>query len=203
MNTPPKLAVWLLTHFCTARHTDSLIGDLHEQRAAGRGPYWYWRQVLIALVISAARGARENGLSFIGALALAWLAMLAWFAMNMSMTGSHTSTYEFVHERLGIANGHYAWMTIWFFTATTRLICFALAGWLAVRTHRRHAYVVAIALVGSAWLWHFVPWRVYHAFDDSVLVLVHNATAVGGLLIGAAWGIYKEKRRALANTASS
>lgn len=203
MNTAPKLATWLLTRLCSARHAESLIGDLHEQVAAGRNRWWYWRQVVIALALSAAQVVRENGLSFIGALAAGWLAMLAWFATNMWMTGSHVTAVNFVDDTLGVPSRHYSWMTIWFFTAALRLVCFALAGWLAVRIYRRHSYAVAIALIASAWLWKWVPWRMYRAFDDEILMLVHDVTGLGGLLLGAAWGIYQAKRRASRETRRS
>jgi magnesium-transporting ATPase (P-type) len=191
---PPKLATWLLTRFSTARRSESLIGDLHEQFAKdGHSQAWYWRQVLIALALSALQTLRRHALSFLTAIFAGWLAMLAWFAMNMSMTGSHVYAYKFVHDTLGIANGHTAWTTIYFFTAATRVILFALAGWLAVRLHRAHPYAVAITLIASALTVHLVPWRTYKAFDFDTMAVIHNVTAIGGLLLGAAWAIYQEK----------
>jgi hypothetical protein len=197
--TPPKVATWLLTRFSTARRSESLIGDLHEQFANdGRSQAWYWRQVFIALALSGLQTVRVHVLSFMTAIAAGWLAMLAWFAMNMSMTGSHVYAFRFVYLTLGIADGHRAWMTIYFFTAVTRVMLFALAGWLAVRLHRAHPYAVAITLIASAFVVRLVPWRTYKAFDFDTMAMIHNVTALGGLLLGAAWAIYQEKRRDLA-----
>jgi len=196
---PPKVATWLLTRLSTARRSESLIGDLHEQfTTGGRSQAWYWRQVVIALALSALQTIRTHALSFMTAIAAGWLAMLAWFAMNMSMTGSHVYAFKFVHSTLGITNGHTIWMTIYFFTAAMRVILFALAGWLAVRLHRAHPYAVAITLIASAFVVRLVPWRTYKAFDFDTMFLIHKVTALGGLLLGAAWAIYQEKRRDLA-----
>jgi hypothetical protein len=189
-------------HLSTARRSESLIGDLHEQFANdGRSQAWYWRQVFIALALSALQTVRVHALSFMTAITAGWLAMLAWFAMNMSMTGSHVYAYRFVHDTLGITNGHTAWMTIYFFTAATRVMSFALAGWLAVRLHRAHPYAVALTLIASAFFVRWVPWRTYKAFDFDTMFLIHDVTAIGGLLLGAAWALYQRKRRDLAGAA--
>lgn len=199
--TPPKLATWLLTRLCTARRAESLIGDLHEQFAAGRSEGWYWRQVLVALAQSARQAVRVHALSFVGAITAGWIVMFAWFALNMSMTGSHVYAFEFVYRTLGIANGETAWTVIYWFTAVLRVIFFAFGAWLTVRLHRAHPYAVAIALIGSLYLVRLVPWRTYAALEPMAMAIVHSTTALAGLFIGAAWAIVQEKRRGLADTA--
>jgi hypothetical protein len=199
---PPKLATWLLTHLCNGSRDDSLIGDLHEQFATGRSSGWYWRQSLVALAQSTRRAMRLHTLSFVGAIAASWTVLFAWFALNMTMTAYHASVLRFVHGTFAVANGHQAWMVIYWLAAGSRVILFAIAGWLAVRIHRAHPYAVAVALLASAWMVRWVPWRTYRAFDTDTLALIHDVTAIGGLLLGAAWAIHKEKRRALADAAS-
>jgi hypothetical protein len=54
---PPQLATWLLQHLSSGHHTEPLAGDLIEEYARGRSRAWYWRQVLIAILVSAKRGA--------------------------------------------------------------------------------------------------------------------------------------------------
>jgi hypothetical protein len=193
---PPKLATWLLERLYTARRAESLIGDLHEQFAAGRSKGWYWRQVLIAIVTPARQAVRVHALSFVGAIVAGWIVMFAWFAFNMWMTGPNVVAVSFVRRTFDISSYHYAWMTIYFVAATTRVIVFALAGWLTVRIHRAHPYAVALALIASVYLVRFVPWRTYKAFDFDTMAIIHNVTALGGLMLGAAWAVAKEKRRA-------
>jgi hypothetical protein len=49
---PPKLATWLLERLTSGYHTDPLAGDLIEEYGRGRSCAWYWRQVLIAILVS-------------------------------------------------------------------------------------------------------------------------------------------------------
>jgi hypothetical protein len=193
---PPRLATWMLSHLCHGLRTDSLIGDLHEQVARGRSAAWYWRQVLFAIGTSARRAVRIHGLSFVAAITTGWAVMYAWYALNMWMTAPHVAAFRFARETLGFASAHPLLMTIWLFTASTRMGLFAVAGWLCVRLHRAHPYLVTATLLASMSLVRWVPWRTYRAFDVDTLATIHNITGIGGLLVGAAWALYNEKRRA-------
>jgi len=51
---PPRLATWLFNHLGAGRHRESIAGDLIEQYARGRGRLWYWRQIVVALMIARA-----------------------------------------------------------------------------------------------------------------------------------------------------
>jgi hypothetical protein len=52
---PPKLATWLLERLTSGYHNDPLAGDLIEEYGRGRSRDWYWRQVLIAILVSTKR----------------------------------------------------------------------------------------------------------------------------------------------------
>jgi len=47
---PPRIAAWLLKHLWTEPYSDALAGDLSEEYRRGRSAFWYWKQVLIAIV---------------------------------------------------------------------------------------------------------------------------------------------------------
>lgn len=49
---PPGLATWLLEHLGPTRHRQSLAGDLIEQYRRGRSRSWYWREVVIAVLLA-------------------------------------------------------------------------------------------------------------------------------------------------------
>lgn len=57
MNThrshPPRLAAWLLRHLCPGRNREAIAGDLLERFAEGRSDGWFWRQVLVEIVVGA------------------------------------------------------------------------------------------------------------------------------------------------------
>jgi hypothetical protein len=53
--TPPKMALWLLQQLGRGYHTESLIGDLIEQYAEGKGGWWVWRESIVAIFLAQAR----------------------------------------------------------------------------------------------------------------------------------------------------
>ena len=52
---PPKFALWLLKHWGSPYHSESLAGDLIEQCHEGRSRAWCWGQVIAAVAIARAR----------------------------------------------------------------------------------------------------------------------------------------------------
>ena len=74
--TPPKLASWLLYHQVGGYRAESLVGDLTEEYAQGRGDGWYWAQVLLAVARSYRRVLRLYGLRLLIAVAAGWSALL-------------------------------------------------------------------------------------------------------------------------------
>jgi hypothetical protein len=52
---PPLMATWLLEQI--GRKNPSLAGDLLEEYRHGRSVAWYWRQVLIAIVLGPSKAA--------------------------------------------------------------------------------------------------------------------------------------------------
>jgi len=50
---PPGLAVWLLRYVCPNRNREAITGDLLERFGEGRSGGWFWRQVLVAILVGA------------------------------------------------------------------------------------------------------------------------------------------------------
>jgi hypothetical protein len=48
---PPTIATWMLEHLTLGRKNEALAGDLLEEFRRGRSATWYWRQVLVAIVV--------------------------------------------------------------------------------------------------------------------------------------------------------
>lgn len=70
---PPALASWLLKHLVPGGQNEILAGDLLEQFGE-RGPAWYWRQVLAAIVVG-----------FVQTLRARWGAILFAIAFSASI----------------------------------------------------------------------------------------------------------------------
>ncbi|HKV93050.1 MAG TPA: hypothetical protein VJW20_10935 [Candidatus Angelobacter sp.] len=64
-NNPPGIATWMLEHLTFGRKNEALAGDLLEEFRRGRPATWYWRQVLVAIVIG-----------FAGELGTQWAALI-------------------------------------------------------------------------------------------------------------------------------
>jgi hypothetical protein len=47
---PPRAALWLLEHWGSPYHGESLAGDLIEQYQEGRSRAWCWKQVGVAIL---------------------------------------------------------------------------------------------------------------------------------------------------------
>jgi hypothetical protein len=60
---PPKAATWLLQHLAPGPMNDSLAGDLLEEFNLGRSAAWYWRQVLLAILVGVRGGWLGCGLA--------------------------------------------------------------------------------------------------------------------------------------------
>jgi len=71
--TPPKLATKLLEGL--APPDPALIGDLREGYAAGRSLWWYWRQVLIVILLAPLRIWRDSTPVALGIVAFAAVLM--------------------------------------------------------------------------------------------------------------------------------
>lgn len=57
---PPTIATWMLEHLAVGRKNEALAGDLLEEFRHGRPATWYWRQVLVAIVVGFAAEVRTQ-----------------------------------------------------------------------------------------------------------------------------------------------
>lgn len=60
VSQPPAVATWVLKRLALGERQESLIGDLIEQYRQGRSTSWYWRQVLMAILVSATNELRDH-----------------------------------------------------------------------------------------------------------------------------------------------
>ena len=75
---PPRLASCLLRRLVGGPTRESLIGDIDQQFARGRTSSWYWRQVLLAILVDVARGFRHHKPLAIRSVILTLAVVIAW-----------------------------------------------------------------------------------------------------------------------------
>ena len=71
---PPALAAWLLEHAQFSATDGAIAGDLLEEFNRRRSAAWYWRQVLVAIVVGCASEVRRHGVLATRAILIAWAA---------------------------------------------------------------------------------------------------------------------------------
>ena len=141
---PPKLASWLLYHQVGGYRAESLVGDLTEEYAQGRGDGWYWGQVLLAVARSYRRALRMYGLHLLLAVAAGWCALLVGVALleriwgfAVHALGSFSADWPALNAAYGVA-----------WTILAGSIDF-FVGRLVVRIYRPHPRLIALVFALS------------------------------------------------------
>lgn len=144
--TPPRMATALLNQ-CAAN--DPLAGDIQEEYGAGRSAIWYWRQVLMAVVIALLRRGDWHDLFAAQGMLMQWIMLAlvsvcavftvkvtAWMLFDEGIAGllEPSALREFV--RVGLA-----------FT-TAVVVGVAIA---RLHTHSRGAAVLAFSTAVTLW----------------------------------------------------
>jgi hypothetical protein len=180
---PPLLASWMLRRLTAGPHAESLEGDLLEAWRDGRGSGWYWRQVLVAVAVSLWRLARAQGPALAVAIMASWAVMLAWLALNNSLVEAlpiylRNHPHPYSHDSI-------FWIALFAGQALVRLVMFAVSGAVLVRIQRAHPIVASAALLTTASLWRFVPWKLAPVLDPPMHAIFHYLTAIVGFVVGA------------------
>src|SRR5687768_4444590 len=82
---PPKVARWLLWQLAPGPHLETVDGDLAEPFRAGRSRSWYWRQVLLTVVVTTYEEITRHKMLAIGALFLGWISIVSVFSYGLRL----------------------------------------------------------------------------------------------------------------------
>ena len=137
---PPIIAAWILHRFGLSPETDVIAGDLLEEYQQGRSRFWYWREVIVAILTGTWSEVKQHSLSLLGAIAMGWILDLAWQSV---ITPFEYSLIEYVFGRPNSA---------WQFAFVAFLIEAPLAvtiGWTTARFARRCRIPAVFGMAGS------------------------------------------------------
>ena len=187
---PPIVATWVLTHF--GNRNEVLAGDLIEEYRRGRSASWYWRQVVVALLIGCGKEIRTHKLLAVRALVVGWAAsILSSYLISFPLY----KLYSRALGDLGLGPLRFWWWH--YYTYPVMLVpCIGgfLSGWLVARFHRTYRvamvsmYVVSVLLTAfpeflrlatnSLSNSRFVPYLLSYSLTESLFVV---SILLGGL----------------------
>jgi hypothetical protein len=134
-NQPPAFAHWLLTHFGSSPNNDAVIGDLNERYRERRSGVWYWKEVIVAIVVSLCKEVWRHPLPAVRAVLIGWLVKgICLFA--------YTRTYGFPDKRIFFDGSE-----VPLIAAMIAVIAMMCSGWIVARTSRPQARAMVLLYV--------------------------------------------------------
>jgi len=194
---PPVIATWILEHFRPGKVNEPLVGDLMEEFIRGRSAFWYWRQVVAAIVVSSCDEVRAHLLLAIKALVTGWIAE---FMLQVAL-GILLSRFDLwlpMHHKLIVVFGYsvaasLAWLIPW-------TPIWIGSGWIVGGLYRSHLASMVMVFSASVLVWKLLklPWTIHLLFSAAGnsrflpqlvvellnLILPPAYILVGGLLAG-------------------
>ena len=181
---PPAVATWLLQR--STVH-ESVVGDLFERYQKRQSSAWYWRQVLLTILVNAARDVREHKLLAVRAVVTGFAVLFVSYQCTWSLLNS-------VHGALWI-NGHWyqpgqLLVSFWY-----PWVSFggAASGWIVGRLYRAHRASMTFAFAGSFLIGQLVqlcvfltiaPLPIWFTIGDFGFLTL---TVVVSILVGGLW----------------
>lgn len=191
---PPAVATWLLKQLGSGPNNDALLGDLIERYGERRSGIWYWRQVLVAIVVSFCREVGAHKLLALRAIATGWAVIFAYrLLLRPSATAlSIELSVMHLHEH-GFTFGAISYL-YWYLIYTPVL---AAAGWLVARLHREHQAAMVLMFAASKVLSfapHFVALGMHAVVDPGYLIHLGDetwgaVTTTAMILLGGIWRV--------------
>ena len=199
---PPKLASWLLYHQVGGYRAESLVGDLTEEYAQGRGDGWYWSQVLLAVAGSYRRALKLYGMRALIAVAVGWCALVVGVTLLAQL-------WAIVQQELNSFSA--GWpaqrlqtLSVFYSVAWTILAgCIdAVVGRLVVRIYRPHPRFIGAAFAFSILLYKLpsiygLVMQVFHDSHHVAALAQELASTVFWMMsawLGALWQIRIDRK---------
>jgi hypothetical protein len=192
---PPVLATWLLNRFGIGPRYESLSGDLIEQYQRGRSSAWYWRQVLVVIVVTVTKDIGAHKLLAIRALAMGWaLYALLFFPVNWISRIMRVWTMSWLAQ-----SGRYSvWSLFWSGHLPETLLVYlacAASGWVVARLHQGQSASMVCVFGASVVLFEYgftswMFWRHGHPPIPQTLLILPAFLLVGRPLCIWIGGLY-------------
>jgi len=177
-SNPPALATWLLEHTRFSATDGAIAGDLVEEFHRRGSVAWYWRQVLVAIVVGCASEVRRHPALAIRAILVTWAANYGAILLGRRLME------ELFGRRLP---GPASQLALW-------AICFfggIASGLVVALLHRRHRNAMLLTSAGALLGWALVAilllkkGALQHSFTQiAAVTIVYYLVALTGFVIG-------------------
>lgn len=137
---PPIVATWVLTHF--GNRNEVLAGDLVEEYRRGRTVAWYWRQVIVAILVGCGDEIRTHKLLTVRAVITGWAALiLSGYLISLPLY----KLYSRALVGLGLGPPWFWWRHYYTYPVVfVPCIGGFLSGWLVARFHQTHRATMVV-----------------------------------------------------------
>ena len=138
----PRVATWLAHRLVPGPRRESLLGDLIEQYREGRSGRWYWRQVLVAIVVGNAHDLAAHRLLALRALTIGWI---LYYLFSFPVTWAGGIAENWVGHQVIVCEPTSFWCQFWRNQLSVELLIYvaaAVSGAIVARLH--HTYRVAM-----------------------------------------------------------
>lgn len=186
---PPRTATWLLRRFSSGPHAEAIAGDLLEQYQSIRSPFWYWRQVLSAVIADVSGSVMRHKARTAGALAGGWI---VYFALSFPAIAIERSLRRPTQRWLIDAPESTRLLMLRIESALVVYVACLITGWIVAKLTRSSASVVALALSVLVFEYGMIailsttqPWPAGATFDIAPVILTVGrplSVLIGGLL---------------------
>jgi hypothetical protein len=149
MKRTPFLPTWLLKHLGCSSDNHAVLGDLSERYQQGQTAAWYWKQTLVAIIVSAFDEVRgHKWLTFryvlVGWIVFSYLLLPLTGVIFKSILDSYREFETASWNSAAVTASSYAIIGI--FVSLT-FVMGMITGWIAARLHgRQRAPILVLAI---------------------------------------------------------
>ena len=170
---PPALARWLFERVRFSDTDEALAGDLLEEFTQGRSAAWYWRQVLVAIVVDYRKEVRIHWV-------LAIRAALIGLAVSTGVSILLHSLIVTMH-RNGLMHSNPRGVP-W---ALTSFLSGIISGWLVAFLHPKNRGAMLVTFAGALLIWSSMGRGVIPGSQRLLSLLMDYVVVMAGIVAGA------------------
>ena len=172
---PPALATWLLEHVHFSNTDEALAGDLLEEFRRRRSVAWYWRQVLVAILVGFGNEVRTHRV-------LAIRTSLIGLAVSSGTTVLGHFVFVALHQTGVVSLPR---ILPWFLTS---FVSGVVSGWLVAVLCPRHRAAMLPTFAAALLMWAAMGRGVIRVETDTArflaLALTDYVFVLAGVVVG-------------------